>query len=156
MKKMSSKYLITDKGAGLGCKLALIKDDSFTPDAINQVIIDSADFPVGTADDWKIEDGVLKSDAGIVLKVETKKIKAQRDLDMGSVTVDHNSKSWSFKPVDMSRFESKISRDRDFSWKADDGTHVTLTTNQAENIAKKVDDAATQIFFDAETAISNL
>jgi len=83
-------------------------------------------------------------------------IKKQRDVDMSNVTVIHNSKSWSFGVVDMSRFESKISRNRNFVWKADDGEHVNLTPTVAENIAKKADDALTQIFFDAEVAIANL
>lgn len=83
-------------------------------------------------------------------------IKKQRDLDMANVTVSHNSKSWSFGPVDMSRFESKISRGRDFIWKADDGSHTTITPTQAQNIALKVDDVLTAIFFDSETAIAAL
>jgi len=83
-------------------------------------------------------------------------IKKQRDIDMANITITHNSKSWSFSPIDMSRFESKIARGRDFIWKADDGSKITLTSTQAENMAVKVDDAATQVFFDAEAAIAAL
>lgn len=91
-----------------------------------------------------------------VLSREKGALKSKRDTDLQGVTVTHNSKAWSFSTVDMSRFESKISRNRDFLWKADDGSHNTLTPAQAENIAKKVDDVMTQIFFDAEIAVAEL
>jgi hypothetical protein len=83
-------------------------------------------------------------------------IKQQRDKDMSKVQVAHDSKEWSFSPVDMQRFESKIARNRNFNWKADDGSVVELTSTKAEEIATKVDDALTAIFFNAELEIDQL
>ena len=104
-------------------------------------------------DYWSIVNGALVSDD---TPGKVQDIKRQRDLDMNDITVMHNSKNWSFNRENRADFDMKISRDRNFDWKADDGTVVELTPAVAENIAKKVDDAMTQIFFDAEAAISQL
>jgi len=94
--------------------------------------------------------------ASVLLEQKIAAVKMQRDLDMEVITIVHNSEDWSFTPASMSRFESKIARNRDFMWKTDDGSHVTLSRTQANNIAKKVDDIMTKIFFDAEDKIAAL
>ncbi len=81
-------------------------------------------------------------------------IKSKRDTDMASSTVEHNGKSWTFKDIDMTRFNSKLTLNRDFTWQADDGSGVELTPTVAANIAKKVDDQLTAIFFAAAAEIA--
>lgn len=153
-----SKYLVTQTGVEFGCSGGPLNDEEFKAkkDSLtsSQIIINVADLPSGPADYWFIDGPEVKCNDGYIVIESTEQIKSQRDLDMAKVTVDHNSKSFSFTPVDASRFESKIARDRDFIWKADDGSQVTLTSSQAENIAVKVDDSLTQIFFDAEVALA--
>ena len=148
-----SKYLIEDRGEGLPCRISEFKgDNSFQP-AANQLVVNKSDLPSCLPDYWSIVNGALVSDDK---PGKIKDIKKQRDLDMNDITVMHNSKNWSFNRENRADFDMKISRDRNFDWKADDGTVVELTPAVAENIAKKVDDAMTQIFFDAEAAISQL
>lgn len=151
----TSEFLVTDTGNS--CEVSsLVKPhkDALLP---NQLLIAPVDVPAVSPDYWSIDGGAIVYDETTSVKdLEIKNIKDQRDLDMSQVTVNHNSHDWSFGPVDMSRFESKISRQRDFIWKADDGSHITLTPTVAENIAKKADDLLTQIFFDAEVAIAGL
>ena len=106
-----------------------------------------------TYDNNNIPNGVEEETDNIP---EIDKLKNDRDVKLNEVTVTHNSKNWTFRPIDMQRFESKIARNRDFMWKADDGVAVILTSTQANNIAIKVDDLMTQIFFDAENEISTL
>ena len=152
------KYLITDKGAGLPCSIGEFQGDgSFVP-AANQVVIDKVDLPSGLPDCWKIENGELKSDELAVKSHTIKDIKKQRaaDMNINSITITHNSKEWTFAFFDMIKFNMKIARNRIFKWKADDNTHVDLTIAVANDMADKIDDAVTKIFFDAETAISNL
>lgn len=152
-----SKYLVTQTGVEFGCSGGPLTDEEFKAkkDSLtgSQVIVDVADLPSGPADFWLIDQGAVKCNDSYVAIEVTKQIKDKRKSDMAYITVSHNSKDWSFSPVDASRFESKIARGKDFVWKSDDGSQVTLTATQAENIAVKVDDALTKIFFDAETLI---
>lgn len=83
-------------------------------------------------------------------------IKNKRDTARSYITVSYDSKEWSFSRENMIDFGMKIARGRDFIWVADDRSQVNLTISKAEDIAKKVDDLLTKIFFDAETEIGNL
>lgn len=107
--------------------------------------------------------GLPQSTKEIIISPEDKKaadiaaIKLKRDTDLlGVVTVTHNEKEWSFKAIDRDRFVAKLALGRDFSWQADDSSEVSLTHTVARNIAKKVDDELSAIFFYAAAEMAAL
>ena len=99
---------------------------------------------------------LMEVDPIIEEKQKIANIKNKRDTARSYITVLYDSKNWSFSRENMIDFGMKIARGRDFIWVADDRSQVNLTISKAEDIAKKVDDLLTKIFFDAETEIGNL
>lgn len=87
---------------------------------------------------------------------QTKAIKRKRNENMDYVTVNYDSKDWSFTRVNRQDFFMKLMRGKSFDWKADDATVVELTIEKANEIADLVEASLTKTFFDAEKEISEL